>query len=106
VAILLSNSGETEEVLQAAQGLRRAGASTIALTAHRYCCSASSLLVLASVLTLVLDCGGACFGTGVSVLVRASMPPCFSALRRVSLRFVSLRRHALWGCGSRACVCA
>eukprot|EP00802_Teleaulax_amphioxeia_P013742 Tamp_13796.p1 GENE.Tamp_13796~~Tamp_13796.p1 ORF type:complete len:374 (+),score=61.17 Tamp_13796:42-1124(+) len=35
VAILLSNSGETEEVLQAAQGLRRAGASTIALTAHR-----------------------------------------------------------------------
>jgi len=34
VAILLSNSGETEEVLQAAAGFRRARVSTIALTAN------------------------------------------------------------------------
>lgn len=33
VAILLSNSGETEEVLQAAAGFRRAAVKTIALTA-------------------------------------------------------------------------
>jgi len=34
VAILLSNSGETEEVLQAAEGFRRAGVRTIALTSN------------------------------------------------------------------------
>jgi len=36
VAILLSNSGETEEVLQAAAGFRRARVSTLALTANNH----------------------------------------------------------------------